>query len=82
MRNRILTCVQDSAENFNAILKEENLLKNIEEVVISFLEKYKSPQIIEDLLNKFKKEFPIIVETLNLRIESEESGVYSYWGLF
>lgn len=33
MKNRITACVQGSVENFNAILKEENLLKKIEQVV-------------------------------------------------
>ncbi|MBT4849306.1 hemerythrin domain-containing protein [Candidatus Parcubacteria bacterium] len=57
-------------------------MKTIEVAVTTFLEKYKEASDIEEKLAEFKKEFPNIIETLNLRIESEEVGVYSYWGLF
>lgn len=57
-------------------------MKEIEKVVIAFLEKYKDSKYIGDNIGEFKTEFANIVETLNLRIESEEIGVYAYWGLF
>lgn len=57
-------------------------MKDIEKVVVAFLEKYKGNQSVKEKIDDFKKEFPDIVETLNLRIESEEAGVYAYWGLF
>lgn len=57
-------------------------MKDIEKVVIAFLEKYKDAQSISNSIEEFKKEFSGIGETLTLRIESEEAGVYSYWGLF
>ncbi len=57
-------------------------MKDIEKVVVAFLEKYKDEQSIKEKIDEFKKEFPNIGKTLNLRIESEEVGVYSYWGLF
>ena len=57
-------------------------MKEIEKSVYAFLEKYESPDKIENKINKFKEELDDIINTLNLRIESEESGVYSYWALF
>lgn len=69
---------QDTAKTEQFIAE----MKDIEKVVVAFLEKYKDAQSIGEKTEEFKKEFPGIVETLNLRIESEEAGVYSYWGLF
>ena len=57
-------------------------MKDIEKVVVAFLEKYGSAKSIEEKVEEFKAEFKNIVDTLVLRIESEESGVYAYWGLF
>ena len=57
-------------------------MKDIEKVVVAFLEKYKKEADVSDNLKEFKKEFAGIVETLNLRVEAEEAGVYGYWGLF
>jgi len=57
-------------------------MKDIEKVVVAFLEKYKDAQSISSSIEEFKKEFSAIGETLVLRIESEEAGVYAYWGLF
>lgn len=57
-------------------------MKDIEKVVVAFLEKYKDVSSLKEKMDEFKKEFPEIGETLALRIESEEEGVYSYWGLF
>jgi len=57
-------------------------MKNIEKAVVAFLGKYDSSEDIKEKLEEFKKEFAGIVDTLTLRIESEESGVFAYWGLF
>ena len=57
-------------------------MKDIEKVVVAFLEKYKNSMSVEEKINEFKEELPKIGDTLVLRIESEEAGVYSYWGLF
>ncbi len=57
-------------------------MKGIETVVVAFLKKYQKADIIDDNLDRFKKEFTEIGEVLTLRIESEEAGVYAYWGLF
>ena len=57
-------------------------MKDIEKTVVAFLDKYKEAQNIEDKLDEFKKEFEGLVDVLVLRIESEEIGVYAYWGIF
>lgn len=65
-----------STEKFIA---EMNVIGN---AVMSFLGKYDSAESIKNLLSDFKIELPDIITALNLRIESEESGVYSYWELY
>lgn len=57
-------------------------MKEIEKAVLAFLGKYKDADSIAQQLDQFRSELINITETLNLRVESEESGVYSYWGLF
>jgi len=57
-------------------------MKEIEKAVHAFLDKYNSAENIQKDVAEFKQELSGIVDALNLRIESEESGVYSYWGLF
>lgn len=69
---------QDTAKTEQFIAE----MKDIEKVVLAFLGKYKDAESIENKMGEFKPEFAGIVNTLNLRIESEESGVFAYWGLF
>ncbi len=57
-------------------------MKEIEVKVIAFLEKYATVQPIEKNIEEFKEDFQNIVIILTHRIESEEIGVYSHWGLF
>ncbi|PLX28383.1 hypothetical protein C0581_02540 [Candidatus Parcubacteria bacterium] len=57
-------------------------MKEIEIVVLDFLNKYADEEIILKHQDDFTSEFNNLVDTLNLRIESEESGIYAYWGLF
>lgn len=56
-------------------------MKEIEQAILAFLDKYGSSDKIKNKIDEFKKELPKISSTLNLRIESEEAGVYGYWGL-
>lgn len=51
-------------------------MKDIEKIVLDFLKKYDASQKIKESPKNFKNDFPPIVTTLNLRIESEEEGVY------
>lgn len=57
-------------------------VKSIENAVFAFWGKYRSIKSIEENIEEFKKEFYNVSEDLNLRIRSEESVVYGYWGLF
>ena len=65
--------------------KTEQFIAEMNEIgntVMAFLGKYKDPASIETEIVSFKKDLLGIIPALNLRIESEESGVYAYWGLF
>jgi len=57
-------------------------MKAIEDTVQKFLSKYKGGPEIKNSADSFPSEFSLIVNTLNIRIESEESGVYGYWDLY
>ncbi len=57
-------------------------MKKIGESVMSFLDKYKEPNSINSQLANFQTELNGVISVLNLRIDTEESGVYAYWGLF
>jgi len=54
----------------------------IEKAVGEFLTKYGDVDSVKNKLEELRVELPGIVDALTLRIESEEAGVYSYWGLF
>jgi regulator of sigma D len=69
---------QDTAKTETFIAE----MKDIEKVVYAFLEKFSTADSINNNFLEFKSEFNGIKEALTLRIEAEESGVYSYWGLF
>ena len=57
-------------------------MKDIEKAIIIFLDTNNTNEKISQNIDLLRINLPSIVNTLNLRIESEESGVYSYWGLF
>jgi len=57
-------------------------MKDIEKEVLTFLNTYNEGNKIAHSFDEFRHDLPIIIETLILRIETEEAGVYSYWGLF
>ncbi|MCX6736142.1 MAG: hemerythrin domain-containing protein [Candidatus Parcubacteria bacterium] len=57
-------------------------MKNIGNKVETFMKKYKKADTIDASLAEFKSEFFPIINALNIRIESEESGVYLYWDLY
>ncbi len=57
-------------------------MKNIGNKVEAFMKKYEEAESINVSLGEFKSELFPIINTLNVRIESEESGVYLYWNLY
>ncbi|MCX6793097.1 MAG: hemerythrin domain-containing protein [Candidatus Falkowbacteria bacterium] len=59
-----------------------NQMKEIGVVIMAFLDKYKAETDIESQLEVFKEELASVVSALNLRVESEESGVYGYWEIY
>ena len=54
-------------------------MDDIGKVVIGFLEKYNTSEKINAAVSDFKKELPNIISTLNLRIETEEEGVFDLY---
>jgi hypothetical protein len=71
-KNQDTTKTEQFIAEMNIIAKE----------VTNFLEKYNGCENISRNIDVFKPELTEIISILNLRIESEESGVYAYWGLF
>jgi len=69
---------QDTAKTEEFIAE----MGDIGKAVMAFLDKYSDTEKIGSQLADFNKELPAIISVLNLRIESEEAGVYAYWGLF
>lgn len=66
-------------------VKTKQFIDEMEEIgktVIGFLDKYKNSEIIKNKIIEFKSELNSIINVLNLRIESEEAGIYTYWGMF
>lgn len=65
------------------ISKTEQFIAEMGEIgktVMAFLDKYGDAEKIGSQLADLNKELQAIISVLNLRIESEEAGVYAYWG--
>lgn len=54
-------------------------MSQIVEVVMKFLKKYESLVEITNNKNNFKSELLEIINTLNIRIETEEDGIYDLY---
>ena len=54
-------------------------MDDIGKVVMGFLDKYKTPEAINTAISDYKKELFNIVGTLNIRIETEEEGVFDLY---
>ena len=59
-----------------------NEMNVIAQAVTGFLDNYDSEEKIRHAPEVFINDLEGIIRALNIRIESEEAGVYSYWGLF
>ena len=66
----------EEIENTKKFIKE---MDDIAKVVMTFLEKYSSSESINKYITEFNKELPDIISTLNMRIETEEDGVYDIY---
>lgn len=71
-------------KNMNTVDTENFIgqMKSIEVVVTAFLLQYSNAGAYAGAMNVFEKDLLGIISALNLRIESEELGVYEYWGSF
>ncbi len=57
-------------------------MKGIEKSFLNFYKQFDTEEKIKNNLELFKEQFEQIKNILIIRIESEEAGVYGYWGLF
>ena len=77
--------LQKMKEKGQDTAKTEQFIAEMGEIgkaVMAFLGKYGDASSVESQITDFRTELSDIINTLNLRIESEEAGVYAYWGLF
>lgn len=66
----------DNTTDTKKFIKE---MDRIAKKIGKFLERYSSPESIDAPKSNFKNDLPIIIDTLNTRIESEEEGVYDIY---
>lgn len=66
----------DNTTNTEAFIAEMN---GIKETVVAFLNKYGALENINNDKSEFLTDLKGIIEALNLRIESEEEGVYQLY---
>lgn len=59
-----------------------NQMEEIGVTVRAFVEGYKNLLLDDGQFDTFKKELKRVILLQNLRIETEESGVYGYWKLY
>lgn len=69
------------AKNMDTLDTEKFIaeMKSIEMVVMAFLQKFNNVDAFKGNMGDFIKELTATISALNLRIESEETGVYTYW---
>jgi len=64
------------------VTKTKEFIKQMDDignVVMAFLNKYNAAEAITATTEDFKKELETIIRTLNLRIETEEEGVFGLY---
>lgn len=66
----------DKIEDTIKFIKEMDI---IAEKVMAFLDKYKTPKSIDKNIKTFSIDLSNIIATLNMRIESEEDGVFNLY---
>jgi len=58
------------------------IMEDIGKVVLAFLDKYSSAEVVESSRLVFTKELQEIISTLNTRIETEEEGVFDIYLIY
>jgi regulator of sigma D len=66
----------EDIESTEEFIKQMN---DISKIVINFLNKYNSPEIIEQAFSDFRKELLEVSGVLNARIETEEEGIFDLY---
>jgi regulator of sigma D len=70
---------EKNGEDPNAINEFINIMAAIGKEVMEFLNKYNTPETIDNSNGEFSNELTQITNTLNTRIETEEEGVYDIY---
>jgi hemerythrin-like domain-containing protein len=78
----LLQKMKDKGQDISKTEEFINEMKIIEKKVFKFFDKCVKTKKIKSNFPNCAKEFVVIVDILIFRIESEEIGVYDYWGLF
>lgn len=78
----LLKKMEEKGMDTNDTKKFINEMKGIEITVKTFLGKYADKNSYVGLMDVFKKDLTDIIVALNLRIESEEAGVFTVWSIF
>ena len=78
----LLKRMEEKAVNTGSTRKFILQMKSIEKVINTFLDSFKTKEDIQKRIKKFHERFEDINNLLNLRIESEEEGVYTYWDMY
>jgi len=75
----LLERMKDRGSDISKTVEFIDEMKKIGAVVVIFLAKYDSPLKLKEGLNDFIQDLDNVIELMNIRMESEESGVYCYW---
>lgn len=78
----LLMSMEKAAQDINKTKMFIKEMQDIEKLVLDFYKEYNTEQKIIDDIDNFKIKFNTIADILVLRMETEEAGVYGYWGLF
>lgn len=66
----------ESVENGKKFVKE---MDDLAKTIVEFLDKYAIVGSIETSLTDFRKELSAMISTLNVRIETEEEGMFDFY---
>jgi regulator of sigma D len=70
------TALGGTAAHANELTRQ---MDEIAKSVIAFLDSYRTPDQIKDSFKQFDKELKRVADTLSLRIEIEEEGIYNVY---
>jgi hypothetical protein len=73
---QLLERYKDKESDFEYIKKFQGEMDELADEIYEFIEKYTYKQKIERVFEEFKKELDFIISSLQIRVSSEEEGVF------